>query len=116
MRVFIGYALVVVGLPHAVGLLAGLPLARFFNSRAQPGRMYRTFAMIDLINGLGCLVAAAFLFWLLSLQMSLVLPVVLSIRSAVYFSLTGQFLMGTCHVVGIFVGWMAYEYFFAANS
>jgi len=114
MRLFIGYVLIVVGLPHAVGLLAGLPFARFFHRLAPPGQMYRTFAMLDLINGLGCLAAAVFLFWLLGLQMTLVLPVVLSIRSAVYFFPKEQFLMGICHAVGIFGGWIAYRYFFTS--
>jgi hypothetical protein len=92
MRAFIGYALVVVGLPHAVGLLAGLPFARFFLRLTPPGQTYRIFAVLDLINGLGCLAAAVFLFWLLSLQMTLALPIVLSIRSAVYFSQRSSFL------------------------
>jgi hypothetical protein len=113
MRAFIGYALIVVGLPHAVGLLAGLPLARHFGRSAPPGTMYRTFAMLDLVNGFGCLIAAVLLFRLLGLEMTLILPVILGIRSAVYFFLKEQFLMGICHVVGIFGGWMAYRYFFA---
>lgn len=112
MKAFIGYALIVVGLPHAVGLLVGLPLARLSHRLASPGRSYEAFAILDLLNGLGCLAAAVLLFRLLGLRMTLVLPVVLGIRSAVYFFPKQQFLMGICHVVGIFGGWMAYRYFF----
>jgi hypothetical protein len=112
MRAFIGYALVVVGIPHAVGLLAGLPLVGRVQRFASPDRMYRTFAMLDLVNGAGCLAAAILLFWLLGLEMTLVLPVVLGIRSVVYFFPKEQFLMGVCHVVGIFAAWMAFRYFF----
>ena len=112
MRAFIGYALVVLGLPHAVGLLAGLPLAPLVHRFAPPGKMYRTFAMLDIVNGFGCIVAALLLFWLLGLQLTWVLPVVLAIRSAVYFFLKEQFLMGVCHAIGIFGGWMICWYSF----
>ena len=113
MKAFIGYALVVAGLPHAVGLLAGLPFARLFVGKAPPGGMYRRFAIVDLINGLGCLAAALLLFWLLGLEMTLTLPVVLGIRSAVYFFPKQQFLMGICHLAGIFGGWTVYRCFLA---
>jgi hypothetical protein len=97
-----------VGLPHVVGLLAGLPFGRLAHRLAPPGRLYIAFSLVDILNGAGCVAAAVLLFRLLGLQVTSTLPLVLGARSCIYYLPRHQFLMGACHVVGIFTGWMIY--------
>jgi len=110
MKTFVAYALIIVGLPHAIGLLVGLPFGRLACRLAPLGQGYKALSIVDILNGLGCFAAGFLLFRLLSLQITLALPVILGLRSAVYFFPKQQFLMGICHFSGICGGWIAYYF------
>jgi hypothetical protein len=86
VKTLIAYALVVIGVTQLLGILVGtvidLPIAMLLPH--GPVKM-RIVPLLEFFNGAAALAAALALFWLLSVSISLILPIIIGAWLTVYF-------------------------------
>jgi hypothetical protein len=111
VKTLIAYALVVIGVTQLLGILVGtvigLPIAMLLPH--GPVKM-RIVPLLEFFNGAAALAAALALFWLLSVSISLILPIIIGAWLTVYFFSYGQQKSAwVANIVGIIVCWAVYR-------
>jgi hypothetical protein len=111
MKPVIAYALVVIGVTQFVGMLVGsvisLPIAMLLPH--GPVKM-RVVPLLEFFHGAAALAAALVLFWLLSVPISLILPIIIGAWLTFYFFSYGQQKSAwIANIVGIIVCWAVYR-------
>lgn len=113
MKLILAYALLFIGLTNfvglAVGTLIGLPIDRLCPHSIR----IRVVPFLGLFGGLGSILAALTLFWLLGLHSNIFIPIIAAAWISVYFlSYHQSRIECLSYLIGIFVGWFAFKGYF----
>lgn len=113
MKQILAYALLVIGLTNFVGValgdLIGLPIAWLC---PHPVRI-RVVPFLGLFGGLGSIIAALTLFWLLGLHSGISIPIITAAWISFYFlSYHQSRIEWLSYLIGIFVGWFVFKGYF----
>jgi hypothetical protein len=108
MKAIIAYALVVLGVPVLVGLLFGsivsLPIIMVL--RRSTNISMSSFLYFEAFHGFGAMLAAALLFHLFSVQMSIAVLIIMAVWVTLYFLSYGQPRRALfSSLTGMIVGW-----------
>jgi hypothetical protein len=110
MRALIAYALVVIGVTQLVGMLVGgaisLPIAMLVPHTLK----VRLLPLLEFFHGAAALAAAVTLFWLLSVSISIVLPLIVGAWLTFYFFSYGQSKVAWfAMIAGVIICWVVYR-------
>ena len=114
MKAYIGYALLVIGLPNILGLAAGYPLRYLFSHIELDANMRRLLDLLDVFNGFVCVMAGILIFHLLGLPPAFLIPVISGVWISIYLLPKKRFVPFYCNLGGIVGGWLFYMWFFAS--
>ena len=99
MKTIIAYALLIIGLPVLIGGFASTILIMIFRQKIM------TDAIFDIIGGIVAGITAFYMFLLLGVQVSLLVPVILSVVSFIWYSMRKERKQSYWNILGIIIGW-----------
>jgi hypothetical protein len=99
VKTIIAYALLILGLPVLIGGFASTILIMIFRPRTM------TNAIFDIIGGIVAGITAFYMFLLLDVQVSLLVPVILSVVTFIWYSVRKERKQSYWNIFGIIIGW-----------
>jgi hypothetical protein len=110
MKSVIAYALVIVGVTQLVGMLVGSAIALPVAMVMPHTLKVRLLPLLEVFHGAAALTAAVTLFWLLSVPISVLLPLIVGAWLTFYFFSYGQSKAAWfATIAGIIICWAVYR-------
>jgi hypothetical protein len=100
MKTIIAYILLILGLPILIGSFASTILIILFKSSKIPDTFF------EVIAGIFSSLIAFYMFVWLGVNVSIIIPVILSVVSYVWYSTRKKRKQSYWNILGIFIGWV----------